>query len=95
LPTATAGNSQVTVSWSLPASSAAWTVQGYSLDEGTTSHHELSSPVDTTSGTNCTVTSLTDGTTYYFTVTAVVQSTTSTQIVQGPRSTEASARPPG
>jgi hypothetical protein len=95
LQSATAGDSQVTLSWSPPAQSKSWAVYGYWIYEGTSSGGESSSPVNTSpvQGTSCTVTGLANGTTYYFVVTAEFRSQILHQIGQGPASNEASAKP--
>lgn len=65
--TATAGNAQVSLSWT--ASSGA---TGYNIYRGITSGGESATPVATdTSATNYTDPGLTNGTTYYYKVTAV------------------------
>ena len=69
--TATPGNSQVTLSWAAPASNGGSQVSGYNVFEGTTAVLSGSAPVANVTGTSYTVTGLTNGTTYYFTVTAV------------------------
>lgn len=64
---ATAGNGQVALSWT--GSSGA---TSYNVYEGTSPGGESSTPIATSvSGTTYTVTGLTNGTTYYFTVAAV------------------------
>ena len=95
MQSATAGDSQVTLSWSPPAQSKSWAVYGYWIYEGTSSGGESSSPVNTSpvQGTSCTVTGLANGTTYYFVVTAEFRSQILHQIGQGPASNEASAKP--
>jgi hypothetical protein len=91
--TATPGDSEVTLSWSPPASTGA-TVDGYWIYEGTSSGGESSSPLNTSlyQGTSYTVTGLANGTTYYFVVTAV-WSAFGVSLGQGPPSDEASATP--
>ena len=69
--TATAGNAQVTLSWTAPASNGGLPVTGYRLYAGTTTEFSGESPVATLTGTVVTVTGLANGTTYYFKVTAV------------------------
>jgi hypothetical protein len=86
---ATAGDSQVTLSWNPPPASSL-PVTGYDIYQGTSPGGESSTPVHTAPapGTSYTVTGLTDGTPYYFTVTAV-----SATGQQGPPSGEARATP--
>jgi hypothetical protein len=70
---ATAGNAQVTLNWSAPAAGSGSPVTGYDAYEGTTSGGEnTTTPACTTTSTvtTCTITGLTNGTTYYFTVEA-------------------------
>ena len=71
--TATAGNGQVTLSWTASASNGGAAIIGYDVYLGTSSHGESASPVNTSliGGTSYTVTGLTNGTTYYFTADAV------------------------
>src|ERR1039457_1964002 len=68
---ATAGNAQVSLSWTSPASDGGAAIIGYDVYLGTSSHGESAAPVKTVGGTSTTVTGLTNGTTYYFTVDAV------------------------
>jgi predicted phage tail protein len=71
--TATAGNGQVSLSWSAPASDGGAAISGYDLYLGTSSHGESASPVNGSliTVTSYTVTGLANGTTYYFTAVAV------------------------
>ena len=81
--TATAGNAQVALAWT--ASSGA---TSYNVYQGTSAGGESSTAVQTgISGTSATVTGLTNGTAYYFTIAAVNANGT------GPASAEASATP--
>jgi hypothetical protein len=85
---ASAGNAQVTVSWSVPASTGGAPVTGYNVYRGTSPGGESPTPV----ATNVTTTSfadtgLTNGTTYYYKVAAVNSAGVS------PQSSEASATP--
>jgi len=82
--TATAGNGQVSLSWS--ASSGA---TGYNVYDSTTSGGPYTK-VGTTSNTSYTVTGLTNGVTYYFVVTAVNtngESSASAQVSAAPATT--------
>lgn len=62
------GNGSVNLSWAEPASEGQAT--SYNVFEGTSPGDEGSSPVTTVTSTAATVTGLTNGTTYYFTVAA-------------------------
>jgi hypothetical protein len=90
--TATAGSSQVLLSWAPPASDGQSPVISYEIFEGTSPGGEGTSPVGTVSFavTTYTVTSLTNGTPYYFEVEAVNDAAGA-----GPASNEASAVPGG
>ena len=87
--TATAGNAQVTLSWAAPASDGGSPVSGYIVYQGTSPGGETGAPVNGSlvTGTSYTVTGLTNGTTYYFKVSAV------NAVGQSPPSAEASAVP--
>ena len=85
--TATPGNSQVTLSWTAPASDGGSQVSGYNVFEGTTPDLSRSAPVTNVTGSTVTLPALTNGTTYYFQVAAV------NTAGQGPRSDEVSAVP--
>ena len=81
------GNSQVTLSWTAPASDGGSRVTSYNVFEGTTADLSGSAPVTTVTGTTVTLPALINGTTYYFWVTAV------NGIGEGPPSNEVSAVP--
>ena len=82
--TATAGDSQVTLTWSAPSG----TVTGYTLYRATVPGAEGMTPYRSgLSGTGFTDTALTDGFTYYYTVAAANSAGAS------PQSAEASAKP--
>ncbi len=71
--TAQPGNAQVSLSWTAP-SAGAGPASGYNVYAGTAPGHESSNSVNGTSpltGTAYTVSGLSNGTTYYFEVTAV------------------------
>jgi len=84
---ATAGNGQVTLTWSAPASDGGSTITQYKIYRGTSSGGE--SFFDSVSGTTLTYTNteLTNGVTYYYQVTAV------NSVGESPPSNEASATP--
>ena len=88
--TATPGNGRVTLSWTAPAADGGAGISGYLIYQGTNPGGESASPVNTSliSGTSYTVTGLTNGTAYYFTVAAVNSARR-----QGKVSGEASATP--
>ncbi len=87
---ATAGNVQVVLSWSAPSSNGGSPITGYDVYEGTSPGGESATALNTSliSGTSYTVTGLTNGTTYYFTVKAV------NAVGSSAASNEASAIPP-
>jgi len=68
--TATPGNAEVGLSWTTPAAGAG-PPASYHVYEGTSPGFTLGTPVMSTASTTATVTGLTNGTTYYFVVTAV------------------------
>ena len=80
--TATAGNTQVSLSWQAPGSDGGAPVTGYRVYQGTSR-----TPVASVTGTSATVPGLSNGTTYSYTVTAV------NQAGEGPASGAASATP--
>jgi predicted phage tail protein len=84
---ATAGSARVSLSWTAPASAGGARITSYDVYEGTTAAVKLTAPVTSAKGTSATVTGLTDGTRYYFKVTAV------NQVGAGPASGAASAIP--
>ena len=86
--TASAGDSEVSLTWTAPASDNGSPVASYNVYAGTSAGGEnYDTPAATVSGTSATVTGLTDGTTYYFVVTAV------SDAGEGPASDESSAMP--
>ena len=87
--TASPGNGQVTLFWTAPGSGGA-AISGYEIYRGTSPGGESGTPVNASpvAGTSYTVTGLTNGTTYYFTVAAVGSAKG-----QGPKSGEVSATP--
>ena len=87
---ASPGNGQVTLSWTAPGSDGGAAISGYEVYRGTSPGGESGTPVDGSlvAGTSYTVTGLTNGTPYYFTVAAVNQAK-----LQGAKSGEASATP--
>jgi hypothetical protein len=85
--TAHAGNSQVSLSWTAPASNGGSAITGYNVYRGTTAGGEGLTPVSTPTSTTFTDTGLANGQAYYYTVKAVNSVGTS------PASNEASATP--
>ena len=71
---ATPGNTTATLSWTAPSSNGGSTITGYDVYEGTTPGGESTTPVNGTTligATSYTVTGLTNGTNYYYKVSAV------------------------
>ena len=85
--TATAGNAQVSLSWTAPASDGGAQITSYDVYEGTTADVKTTAPVASSKGTSVTVKNLANGTTYYFKVAAV------NTVGVGPASGAASATP--
>jgi len=86
--TAAAGNGSVSLSWTAPSSNGGATIAKYNVYRGTTAGGEGSTPVaSVTSGTSYTDSGLSNGTTYYYVVTAV------NSVGEGASSAEASAKP--
>ena len=85
--TATAGDAQVSLSWTAPGSDGGAHITSYDVYEGTTASVKHGTPVTSSKGTSVTVKNLANGTTYYFEVTAV------NQAGQGSASGAASATP--
>ncbi|HTW05930.1 MAG TPA: Ig-like domain repeat protein [Acidimicrobiales bacterium] len=84
---ATPGNGQVSLSWSAPTSDGGSPITSYNVYEGTSSGGETLFAI--TSGTTYPVTGLSNGTKYYFEVTAL------NGVGEGPDSNEAFATPEG
>jgi PKD repeat protein len=89
--TATGGSGQVSLSWTPPSSNGGENITSYKVYRGTSSGNETLLTSGGCSGlgavTSCTDTGLTNGTTYYYKVTAV------NGVGEGPQSNEASATP--
>jgi len=84
---ATAGDAQVSLAWTAPASTGGAAITGYNVYEGTSENFTDGAAAASTEGTGLTITKLTNGTTYYFRVTAV------NDAGEGPASGAASATP--
>ncbi len=84
---ATAGDGQVSLSWAAPAPNGGSAVTGYNVYLSTTPGTEGSPVGSATTATSATVSGLTNGTTYYFEVTAI------SAAGQGPASAQAAAYP--
>ena len=71
--TATPGNGSVSLSWTAPSSNGGSAITGYDIFEGTSPNGESTTAVNTSTvtATSYSVTGLTNGTTYYFTVKAI------------------------
>jgi predicted phage tail protein len=84
---ATAGDAQVSLAWTAPASDGGAAITGYNVYEGTSQNFKDTAPAASSTGTGLTITKLANGTTYYFRVTAV------NDVGEGPASGAASATP--
>ncbi len=90
-PAATGGDSSATVTWSPPDSDGGSPITGYNVYEGTTAGGESTTPVNSSplsaTAASDLITSLTNGTSYFFTVTAI------NAVGEGPASAEVTATP--
>ena len=68
---ATAGNTQVTLAWSVSSSNGGATITGYNVYRATASNGEGTTPIATVTGTSYTDSGLTNGKTYYYKITAI------------------------
>ncbi|MDE1842850.1 MAG: fibronectin type III domain-containing protein, partial [Thaumarchaeota archaeon] len=84
---ANAGTAQVSLTWSQPASNGGSAITSYNIYRGTTSGGENTVPIASATSTSYTDSSLTNGQTYYYKVTAV------NAIGESTASNEASATP--
>jgi subtilase family serine protease len=85
---AAAGNGSVSLSWSAPGSNGGSAITSYKVYRGTSSGGEGSTPIaSVSSGMSYTDTSVSNGTAYYYQVSAV------NSVGEGARSAEASATP--
>ena len=85
---ASAGDAQVSLSWNVPSNDGGAAITGYNVYRGTTSNGEDSTPIATgVTSTSYTDTGLTNGQTYFYTVTAV------NSVGESGQSNEASATP--
>ena len=69
--TATAGNTTVQLSWTPPTSTGGSPITSYNIYRGTASNGEASTPIASNPTTSYTDTTLTNGTTYYYKITAL------------------------
>jgi len=88
-PTVNTGNAQLGLAWSVPASDGGAALQGYRVYRGTLSGGEATAPIAdiTATSTSWSDTSVLDGSTYYYQVTAY------NSAGESPRSTEVSGTP--